>query len=165
MPQSVILVVEDNPPIRKGIVDALRLAGFKVSQCGRGDEAAERMLEMPLDLVLLDVMLPGVDGFTLLEEVRRARPRIGMIFPFLPHTRPGSHGPTAWDDTRLQSPTMSHCPAWSRGNSTSMCTCCAATDNTSSWCACLSSSATIVEPAGPRAWAGSVTAFGLNIML
>ena len=37
------------------------------------------MMETPLDLVLLDIMLPAVDGFTLLEELRRARPRVGVI--------------------------------------------------------------------------------------
>ncbi len=79
MQQPVVLVVEDNAAIRKGVVDALRAAGYSTRECARGDEAAHRALETPLDLVLLDVMLPGIDGFTLLEDLRRSRPRIGII--------------------------------------------------------------------------------------
>ncbi|MEM7354798.1 MAG: response regulator transcription factor [Acidobacteriota bacterium] len=79
MQQPVVLVVEDSAAIRKGVGDALRAAGYNVRECARGDEAAHRALETPLDLVLLDVMLPGLDGFTLLENLRRARPRVGII--------------------------------------------------------------------------------------
>ena len=79
MQRPVVLVVEDSAAIRKGVVDALRAAGYGARECARGDEAAYRALETPLDLVLLDVMLPGIDGFTLLEDLRRARPRIGII--------------------------------------------------------------------------------------
>lgn len=79
MQQPVVLVVEDSSAIRKGVVDALCANGYSVRECARGDEAAHRTLETPLDLVLLDVMLPGLDGFTLLEDLRRARPRIGII--------------------------------------------------------------------------------------
>ncbi len=40
MPKSVVLVVEDNAAIRKGVADALRLSGYEVQECGHGDEAA-----------------------------------------------------------------------------------------------------------------------------
>ena len=79
MRKSIVLVVEDNAAVRRGVVDALRLNGYEARECARGDEAASKALATPLDLVLLDVMLPGLDGFALLEELRRARPRIGVI--------------------------------------------------------------------------------------
>lgn len=79
MPKPVVLVVEDNAAIRRGIADALHLNGYEVRECGRGDEAADRVLETTLDLVLLDVMLPHADGFQVLEELRQARPRVGVI--------------------------------------------------------------------------------------
>ena len=49
------------------------------AECACGNEAAIRLLETPLDLVLLDVMLPHVDGFALLEDLRLARPQLGVI--------------------------------------------------------------------------------------
>lgn len=79
MPKPVVLVVEDNTAIRRGVADALRLNGYEVRECDRGDEATGRVMETPLDLVLLDVMLPRVDGFEILKQLRQARPRIGVI--------------------------------------------------------------------------------------
>ncbi len=67
----LILVVEDDAPIRRGLVDALRFAGHEVRACGSGDEAMRLLRELPLDLMLLDVMLPGSDGFAVLEAARR----------------------------------------------------------------------------------------------
>jgi DNA-binding response OmpR family regulator len=79
MTKPVVLVVEDNAAIRRGLFDALRLGGYEARECARGDEAAILAMQTPLDLVLLDVMLPAVDGFTLLADLRQARPRLGII--------------------------------------------------------------------------------------
>ncbi len=76
---SVILVVEDDPAIRRGLVDALTFGGYQVRECADGETAANRALESPTDLVLLDVLLPGKNGFELLNEIRRHRPQLPII--------------------------------------------------------------------------------------
>jgi DNA-binding response OmpR family regulator len=76
---GTILIVEDDAAIRRGLVDAVRFAGYDVLETERGDEAVHMALECPVDLVLLDVMLPGCDGFEVLGEVRKARPTLPVI--------------------------------------------------------------------------------------
>lgn len=67
-----ILIVEDDATIRTILEMALMGAGFRhVSSCARGDEGLQEILRTKPDLVLLDVMLPGLDGFTLARRVRR----------------------------------------------------------------------------------------------
>ena len=79
MPRSVVLVVEDDAAIRRGLVDALRYAGFDLLECDNGRAAVELALESEIDLVLLDVMLPGMDGFSVLERLRRSQPTLPVI--------------------------------------------------------------------------------------
>lgn len=79
MKQSTILVVEDDAAVRRGLVDALEFAGYRVESCVDGTAARELLTTGTWDLVLLDVMLPGVDGFTLLEELRRVRKELPVI--------------------------------------------------------------------------------------
>lgn len=66
-----ILVVEDEPKIAALIADYLRADGFRVTRCDRGDTALEALREAPPDLVVLDVMLPGLDGLAVCRELRR----------------------------------------------------------------------------------------------
>ena len=79
MTARTILVVEDDPAIRRGIVDALGFAGHQVVACADGQEGLERALGGSFDLVVLDVMLPRLSGFAILAEVRRARPTLPVI--------------------------------------------------------------------------------------
>jgi two-component system, OmpR family, alkaline phosphatase synthesis response regulator PhoP len=65
-----ILVVEDEPTIATGLRDDLELEGFTVEVAEDGTAALSRILEGKLDLILLDLMLPGMDG---LEVCRQAR--------------------------------------------------------------------------------------------
>jgi DNA-binding response OmpR family regulator len=68
-----ILVVDDEPSIRKIIEYALKDAGFQVLTAGRGDEALEVLARENVDLVVLDLMLPGVDGLEVCRRVRAER--------------------------------------------------------------------------------------------
>ncbi|MBJ7289480.1 response regulator transcription factor [Williamsia sp.] len=68
---SSILVIEDSTPIRIAIAAALTAAGHSVVARGDGDRLEVDLAEFRPDAVLLDVMLPGSDGFALLEIVRR----------------------------------------------------------------------------------------------
>ena len=74
-----VLVIEDDTPIRRGLVDALQYAGYTVLEAAEGRAGARLAVEGTIDLVLLDVMLPGRDGFSILEELRSARPTLPVI--------------------------------------------------------------------------------------
>jgi DNA-binding response OmpR family regulator len=70
---QTILTVEDDPAIRRGIVDALRFAGYTVTEAARGDTGRELALARSYDLLLLDLVLPGADGLDILRAVRQQR--------------------------------------------------------------------------------------------
>ncbi len=74
-----ILVVEDEPTIAAGLQDDLELEGYTVEVVDDGTTAAEQALEHSYDLILLDVMLPQKDGFTVCRELRRAGLRTPII--------------------------------------------------------------------------------------
>jgi len=74
-----ILVVEDEQTIAVGLHDGLDLDGYSVEVASDGLTATERALKGGFDLILLDVMLPGKDGFTLCREWREAGLRTPII--------------------------------------------------------------------------------------
>ena len=74
-----ILVVEDEAAIALGLEDDLKLEGYAVEVAGDGITAARRAREAAFDLIVLDVMLPGKDGFEVCRELRRA----GLRTPIL----------------------------------------------------------------------------------
>jgi CheY-like chemotaxis protein len=57
-----VLVVDDEPDIRRLVGDALRLEGYQVRTAGDGQEALQRMADERPDLILLDLMMPVMDG-------------------------------------------------------------------------------------------------------
>ena len=67
-----ILVVEDEPGIALGLEDDLREEGYEVELAGDGTDASRRARTKEFDLILLDVMLPGKDGFDVCRDIRRA---------------------------------------------------------------------------------------------
>jgi DNA-binding response OmpR family regulator len=79
MSQTRVLVVEDDEAIRRGLIDALAFAGFDTVACDNGRAAVELASESTVDLVLLDVMLPELDGFGALEQIRSAHPTMPVI--------------------------------------------------------------------------------------
>ena len=66
-----ILVVDDDPDIARFVEVNLRSAGYDVSVAGDGEEALERAAELRPDLVLLDVMMPRLDGFEVAQRLRK----------------------------------------------------------------------------------------------
>ena len=66
-----ILVVEDEPGIALGLEDDLKMEGYEVEVLADGNTACRRALDTTFDLILLDVMLPGKDGFDVCRELRR----------------------------------------------------------------------------------------------
>src|SRR5215468_11123951 len=79
MQAPTILTVEDDAAIRRGIVDALRFAGYGVFEAARGDSGREMALARSYDLLLLDLVLPGCDGLEILRAVREIRPTQPVI--------------------------------------------------------------------------------------
>ena len=70
-PERRILVVEDEPTIAEILVDYLRHAGFTPSHMDNGSKALDAIRADPPDLVVLDIMLPGLDGMSVCREVRK----------------------------------------------------------------------------------------------
>jgi DNA-binding response OmpR family regulator len=66
-----VLLVEDDASIREMASLGLTDAGFRVTSCADGREGLERLRRDPFDLAILDVMLPSLDGFEIVREVRR----------------------------------------------------------------------------------------------
>ena len=79
MTRPTVLTVEDDPAIRRGIVDALRFAGYDVLEASDGATGQKMAVARQFDLLLLDLVLPGRDGFEILQEVRRTRPTLPVI--------------------------------------------------------------------------------------
>jgi two-component system alkaline phosphatase synthesis response regulator PhoP len=74
-----ILLVEDEPTIAAGVCDDLRLEGYSVDLVTDGATAAIRGVKEEYDLILLDVMLPKKDGFTVCRELRSAGVRTPVL--------------------------------------------------------------------------------------
>ncbi len=70
-PGPRVLVVEDEQPMRMALEDALRLEGYRVLTAADGDTGLALAVSERPDLILLDVMLPGLDGLALCAELRR----------------------------------------------------------------------------------------------
>lgn len=74
-----ILVVEDDPIIRQTVDYALRRAGFTTRTSGDGVEALGMAQNDPPDLILLDLMLPGINGFEFADRIRRTDSEVAIV--------------------------------------------------------------------------------------
>ena len=74
-----ILVVEDDSHIRMGIREALTLEGYEVSEVADGGQVKAIIKQRDLDLILLDVMLPGKNGYDICRDLRSAGVKIPII--------------------------------------------------------------------------------------
>ena len=79
MRSQQVLTIEDDPAIRRGIVDALRFAGYAPLEAANGDDGLKLATTREYDLLLLDLVLPGRDGLEILREVRNVRPTQPVI--------------------------------------------------------------------------------------
>jgi two-component system OmpR family response regulator len=75
-----ILVVEDDPKIASFVVKGLKQSGYAVDHCPDGDEALGMALTIPYDAAVVDIMLPGMDGLSLVQRLRREGVRVPIIF-------------------------------------------------------------------------------------
>ncbi|MGE6362835.1 response regulator transcription factor [Bacillus paramycoides] len=74
-----ILVLEDEIPIRSFIVLNMKRAGFHVLEANTGEEALEILRQHTVQVALLDVMLPGIDGFQVCKAIRENNKKMGII--------------------------------------------------------------------------------------
>ncbi len=76
-----VLVVDDDRTLRHAIASLLHDAGYRIEQAGDGPEALGALRERPVDVMLLDIGLPGMSGLDVLAEARRvaAPPRVVMM--------------------------------------------------------------------------------------
>jgi two-component system, OmpR family, response regulator len=65
-----LLVVEDEPFLRKAVAASLRFLGFRVTAVENGTDALRLARSHPFDPLVLDVMLPGIDGFEIVRRLR-----------------------------------------------------------------------------------------------
>lgn len=79
MSRRTILVIEDDPAIRQGIADALQFEHYNTLEAADGKAGLNKALTASCDLILLDLVLPGLDGLDILREVRDARPTLPVI--------------------------------------------------------------------------------------
>ncbi|QDV38431.1 response regulator transcription factor [Tautonia plasticadhaerens] len=68
-----VLVIEDEPDLRRALVQSLREEGYAVDQAGDGTEGLYKGATWDYDAIVLDLMLPGIDGWDVLERLRREK--------------------------------------------------------------------------------------------
>jgi two-component system OmpR family response regulator len=86
-PQQRLLVVDDEPFILDAVAASLRFLGFEVDTAGTGRAALLRARESEPDLIVLDVLLPDLDGFAVLRRLREEGSTVPVIFLTAKDTR------------------------------------------------------------------------------
>lgn len=74
-----ILVIEDEPELLQDISKGLTLKGYAVDQADNGEIGCQMAIDEEYDLIVLDLNLPGMDGFSILKELRKERPQTKVL--------------------------------------------------------------------------------------
>ncbi|RJQ34675.1 response regulator [Candidatus Parcubacteria bacterium] len=74
-----ILVVEDEKPMAKALVLKLNHAGFEATMANNGEEALEILQKEQFDLMLLDLIMPRMDGFSVLEKIKEKGIKVKIV--------------------------------------------------------------------------------------
>src|SRR5260370_38692877 len=74
-----LLIAEDHPSLARSLADGLREEGYAVDLTHDGDEALHLSQVNPYDGIVLDVMLPGKDGFTILKSLRQGGAAVPVL--------------------------------------------------------------------------------------
>jgi len=76
---SKVLVVDDEASLRKALRTSLMASGFSVEEARSGEEALDAVRRRAFDLVLLDINMPGINGFEACQRIRTLMPRAGIV--------------------------------------------------------------------------------------
>jgi two-component system response regulator HydG len=79
LPAARVVVVDDEPTLRRTIARTLIQRGFEVTQCEDGQSALEHLQSNDPDVMLIDLMMPGVSGMEVLREVKQGRPDVECV--------------------------------------------------------------------------------------
>lgn len=82
-PKQRILVIEDQAPMRRNIALLLEMEGYEVATAADGNEGLNKVREFRPDLVLCDVMMPGLDGYGVVQALRSEKETALLPFIFL----------------------------------------------------------------------------------
>ena len=74
-----VLVIEDEPDMVRGLRDAMEFEGFQVLSASTGEEGLQQVRQQGPDLIILDLMLPDINGYQVCEQVRRFDQRVPII--------------------------------------------------------------------------------------
>jgi two-component system KDP operon response regulator KdpE len=74
-----ILVVDDAPTFRQGLCASLKSTGYNADTARNGEEALRYVHERPVNVVLLDINMPGIGGIEACRRIRAAAPRVGIV--------------------------------------------------------------------------------------
>lgn len=78
-----ILIIEDNEDVRENTADLLELSGYEVSTSREGESGIRKAHSFGPDLIICDIMMPGLDGYQVLEALQQDRKTVGIPFIFL----------------------------------------------------------------------------------
>ena len=78
---TIVMVVDDEPSMVELERRILELAGYQVLQASSGPDALARLAEgIPLDLLIADLNMPGLDGMAMVRQIRATRPQLKVLF-------------------------------------------------------------------------------------
>jgi DNA-binding response OmpR family regulator len=79
IPEARVLVVDDEPRIRSVVARSLTLQGYRVDEAGSGRQALKMLERTPYDLMVLDMLMPGMDGTEVMGHAHQVRPDLLII--------------------------------------------------------------------------------------
>jgi len=79
MQVAKILVVDDDEQLREDVVEMLERDGYEVTDAGTGEEALEKLKKESVDIILTDLMMPGIDGMEVLRQSKKLKPAVRVI--------------------------------------------------------------------------------------
>jgi CheY-like chemotaxis protein len=74
-----LLIADDDPQVRQLIVRVLQNAGHEVTEAGNGREAVQQFARTPADVVVLDMLMPEMDGLETIQRLRSVAPHVRII--------------------------------------------------------------------------------------